>query len=86
MTSAKVSAVLRPFRGSIVRPDIVGNPIPADQTPSNDFNLAAFAPTPAGAARIGNAGVGILQGPRHGCRKRGISEVNGYSREHAFAI
>jgi hypothetical protein len=49
--------------GSIVRPDIVGNPIPAHRTPSNYFNLSAFAPTPAGAARIGNAGVGILEGP-----------------------
>ena len=49
--------------GSIVRPDIVGNPIPAHRTPSNYFNLSAFAPTPVGAARIGNAGVGILEGP-----------------------
>jgi hypothetical protein len=49
--------------GSIVRPDIVGNPIPAHRTPNNYFNLSAFAPTPVGAARIGNAGVGILEGP-----------------------
>jgi hypothetical protein len=49
--------------GSIVRPDIVGNPIPAHRTPSNYFNLSAFAPTPVNAARIGNAGVGILEGP-----------------------
>jgi hypothetical protein len=49
--------------GSIVRPDIVGNPIPARRTPNNYFNLSAFAPTPVGAARIGNAGVGILEGP-----------------------
>jgi hypothetical protein len=27
------------------------------------FNLAAFSPTPVGAGRFGNAGVGILQGP-----------------------
>jgi signal transduction histidine kinase len=49
--------------GSIVRPNIVGNPIPAHRTPSNYFNLSAFAPTPVGAARIGNAGVGMLEGP-----------------------
>ena len=49
--------------GSIVRPDIVGNRIPAHRTPNNYFNLSAFSPTPVGAARIGNAGVGILEGP-----------------------
>lgn len=49
--------------GSIVRPDLVGNPVPARQTASDYFNINAFAPTPAGAARIGNAGVGILEGP-----------------------
>ena len=45
--------------GSVVRPDLVGNP--ASQTPGTYFNINAFAPTPAGAARIGNAGVGILE-------------------------
>jgi hypothetical protein len=49
--------------GSIVRPDIVGNPIPAHRTPNQYFNINAFAPTPAGAARIGNARVGSLEGP-----------------------
>jgi hypothetical protein len=49
--------------GSVVRPDLVGNPIPAHQTGGNYFNLNAFAPTPAGAARIGNAGVGIMEAP-----------------------
>ncbi len=49
--------------GSIVRPDLIGNPIPSHQTSSNYFNLNAFAPTPAGAARVGSAGVGILEGP-----------------------
>jgi hypothetical protein len=49
--------------GSIVRPDIVGNPIPAHRSANNYFKLGAFAPTPVGAARIGNAGVGILEGP-----------------------
>jgi hypothetical protein len=49
--------------GSVCRPDLIGNPVSANQTSGNYFNLAAFAPTPAGAARIGNAGVGILEGP-----------------------
>lgn len=49
--------------GAIVRPDIVGNPIPAHRTAQNYFNINAFTPTPVGAARIGNAGVGILEGP-----------------------
>jgi hypothetical protein len=49
--------------GSIVRPDRVGNPIPANRSPGNYFNFNAFAPTPLNAGRIGNAGVGILQAP-----------------------
>jgi hypothetical protein len=48
--------------GSVCRPDLVGNPFVGNQ-PGHAFNLSAFAPTPAGAARIGNAGVGILEGP-----------------------
>jgi hypothetical protein len=50
-------------RGGITaRPDEVGNP--NSQVPAgSQWNLSAFAPTPAGAGRIGNAGVGILQGP-----------------------
>ena len=49
--------------GSIVRPDRVGNPIPANRTPLNYFNFNAFAHTPANAGRVGNAGVGILEAP-----------------------
>jgi hypothetical protein len=61
--------------GSIVRPDVVGNPTPANRTPSNYFNLNAFAPTPAGAARIGNAGVGILEGPGTIAVNAGLSKT-----------
>jgi hypothetical protein len=50
-------------RGTLLRPDCVGNPVPAQRTIVQYFNLAAFAPTPAGADRIGNCGVGILEGP-----------------------
>jgi Carboxypeptidase regulatory-like domain len=50
-------------RSTVVRPDLVGDPTPVNQTHGNYYNLSAFAPTPAGAGRIGDAGVGILQGP-----------------------
>ena len=49
-------------RGGITaRPDAIGNPA----SPGGDlqWNINAFAPTPVGAGRIGNAGVGILEGP-----------------------
>jgi hypothetical protein len=49
--------------GAFLRPDCVGNPIPANQTPSQFFNINAFTSTPVGAGRFGNCGLGILQGP-----------------------
>jgi hypothetical protein len=61
--------------GSIVRPDLIGNPIPANRTSGNYFNLNAFAPTPAGAARVGNAGVGILEAPGTIAVNAGLSKV-----------
>ena len=49
-------------RGGITaRPDRVGNP--NVQSPGVLWNINAFAATPLNAGRIGNAGVGILQGP-----------------------
>ena len=39
------------------------------------FNLAAFAPTPAGAGRFGNAGVGILQGPGTAAASLGLAKA-----------
>lgn len=48
---------------TVVRPDRVGNPIPAHRTNANYFNLAAFAPPPVNAGRVGNASVGSLEGP-----------------------
>ena len=50
-------------RATVLRPDCVGNPTPSHRTSSEYFNIAAFAPTPANAGRIGNCGVGILEGP-----------------------
>jgi hypothetical protein len=61
--------------GSIVRPDLIGLPIPAHRTTNNYFNLNAFAPTPVGAARIGNAGVGILEGPGTIAVNAGLSKA-----------
>jgi hypothetical protein len=50
-------------RGGITaRPDEVGNPY-AQTLPGYLWNGTAFPSTPLGAGRIGNAGVGILQGP-----------------------
>jgi hypothetical protein len=41
----------------------VGNPIPANQTPSHFFNIDAFTSTPHSAGRVGSWGVGIMQRP-----------------------
>jgi len=50
-------------RGAVLRPDAVSANFYAGQSRAQFFNLAAFSPTPVGAGRFGNAGVGILQGP-----------------------
>jgi len=50
-------------RGAVLRPDAVSNHFYVGQSRSQFFNIAAFAPTPVGAGRFGNAGVGTLQGP-----------------------
>ena len=49
-------------RGATLRPDVVSRAYDG-RGHGQYFNLAAFAPTPAGAGRFGDAGVGILQGP-----------------------
>lgn len=49
--------------GASLRPDCVGNPIPANQGPAQFFDIGAFASTPPGAGRFGSCGVGILEGP-----------------------
>jgi hypothetical protein len=59
--------------GAIVRPDIVRNPSPAP--PGSYFNVNAFQRTPVGAARIGNAGVGILEAPGTIAVSAGLSKV-----------
>jgi hypothetical protein len=62
-------------RGGITaRPDAIGNPS-ADVGGDLLWNLNAFAPTPAGAGRIGNAGVGILPGPGTIAVSAGLSKT-----------
>ncbi len=48
---------------NVVRPDIVGNPIPVHRTNANYFNINAFANPPVGAGRVGTASVGSLEAP-----------------------
>jgi hypothetical protein len=50
-------------RGAFLRPDVVSTDFARGRSRRQYFNPAAFAPTPAGAGRFGNAGVGILEGP-----------------------
>ena len=62
-------------RGASLRPDVVSTDFYAGQTRSHYFNLAAFAPTPAGAGRFGDAGVGILEGPGTKTVSLGLAKV-----------
>jgi len=50
------------YTGAFLRPDCIGNPNLANPTVNEYFNIAAFNPVP-GPGRIGNCGVGTLQGP-----------------------
>ncbi|MGI4830620.1 MAG: carboxypeptidase-like regulatory domain-containing protein [Janthinobacterium lividum] len=50
-------------RGAFARPDQVSNNFTLNRSRAQYFNVAAFQPTPAGAGRFGNAGVGSLEGP-----------------------
>ena len=50
-------------RGTILRPDCVANAAAYTGTASRYFNPNAFVETPTNAGRIGNCGVGILEGP-----------------------
>ncbi len=50
-------------RGAFARPDQVSTNFAQGRSRQAYFNLSAFQPTPAGAGRFGDAGVGILEGP-----------------------
>ena len=60
---------------NVVRPDIVGNPIPTQRTNSNYFNINAFAPPPVGSGRVGNASVGSLEGPGTIAVNAGLAKI-----------
>jgi hypothetical protein len=61
-------------RGAILRPDVVSTNYSAGRSNAHYFNPAAFAPTPSGAGRFGNAGVGILEGPGTAAVSLGIGK------------
>jgi hypothetical protein len=61
-------------RGAVLRPDVVSNHFYTGQSRAQYFNLAAFSPTPAGAGRFGNSGVGILQGPGTAAVSMGVAK------------
>jgi hypothetical protein len=62
-------------RGAYSRPDQVSTNFYQGQSRAHYFNLAAFAPTPAGAGRFGDAGVGILEGPGTAAASLGLAKV-----------
>ena len=59
--------------GITLRPDQIGNP--NIQSAGLQWNIAAFGPTPTNAGRIGNAGVGILEGPGMIAVNAGLSKA-----------
>jgi hypothetical protein len=68
------------FRGAAARPDCLANGNLANPTPDQYFNLSAFQAIPA-AGRLGNCGVGILQGPGTATIAGGLSK-SFQPREH----
>lgn len=58
----------------------------AEQSQAHYFNLAAFAPTPAGAGRFGNAGVGILEGPGTATINLGLAKVFNVGERCKFRV
>jgi Carboxypeptidase regulatory-like domain/TonB dependent receptor len=62
-------------RGAYLRPDVASHNFYEGQSRARYFNLAAFSPTPLGAGRFGNAGVGILQGPGTAAASLGVAKV-----------
>lgn len=62
------------YRGAILRPDRIGNGNIANPTPNQYFDISAFNPAP-GPGRIGNSGVGILEGPGTTAVAAGMSKT-----------
>jgi hypothetical protein len=51
------------YRDTFAKPDRIGNGNLPNPTPDQWWDVTAFIPTPQGAGRFGNSGVGILEGP-----------------------
>lgn len=62
-------------RGAFLRPDVVSKDFYRGQSRAQYFNPAAFSPTPAGAGRFGDAGVGSLEGPGTSAVAFGLGKV-----------
>jgi hypothetical protein len=62
------------FRGAALRPDCTGNPVAANRTLGQYFDINAFNPVP-GAGRIGNCAVGSLVGPGTAAVAGGLSKT-----------
>lgn len=62
-------------RGATLRPDVISRHLYAGQSRSQYFNPGAFAATPVGAGRFGNAGVGMLQGPGTSAVAMGLAKT-----------
>jgi hypothetical protein len=62
-------------RGAYLRPDQVSKNLYQGQSRARYFNPAAFAPTPVGSGRFGNAEVGILQGPGTEAVSMGVAKI-----------
>lgn len=62
------------YRGAFLRPDCIGNPNLANPTIDQYFNINAFNPVPA-AGRLGNCGVGTMQGPKTLAIAGGLSKT-----------
>jgi hypothetical protein len=60
---------------SVVRPDVIGNPIPSNRTHAHFYNINAFMPPPLNAGRVGDAGVGSLEGPGTAAVAAGLAKV-----------
>ncbi len=60
---------------TVVRPDVVGNPVPSHRTRSDYFNINAYAIPQANCGCVGNAGVGSLEGPGTATVALGLAKV-----------
>jgi len=59
----------------VVRPDRIGNPKPAHRTNAKYFDINAFAIPPLNAGRVGDAGVGSLEGPGSIAVNAGLAKI-----------